>query len=60
MGNPLSHWEFMVNDVDATLAKAQEAGATVVLPKMEIPNVGFAAMFLDPDQIPVGLFQHGR
>ena len=48
---------FLVDDIDATLAKAQELGASVALPKMEIPNVGFAGMFVDPDGIPVGLFE---
>ena len=41
MGNPLVHFEFLVSDVQ----------------KMEIPNIGWWAMLLDPDQIPVMIFQ---
>ncbi len=48
---------FLVDDVDATLAKAQEAGGTMIVPKMEIPGIGWHGMFMDPDGIPVGVFQ---
>ena len=48
---------FQVQDVEATLAKAIEAGATVVAPKTEVPGVGHWAMFADPDGIPIGLLQ---
>jgi predicted enzyme related to lactoylglutathione lyase len=49
---------FGVDDIDATLAKAVAAGATVLSPRMAIPGVGYWAMFLDPDSIPVGIFQN--
>ncbi|OFW61019.1 MAG: hypothetical protein A2133_04390 [Actinobacteria bacterium RBG_16_64_13] len=48
---------FGVDDVDATLAKAVAAGATTIAPKMEIPGMGYWAMFTDPDGIPIGIFQ---
>jgi len=48
---------FGVDDIEATLAKATKAGATVVAPKTPLPGIGFWAMFADPDGIPVGLFQ---
>jgi len=48
---------FGVEDVEATLAKAEAAGAKVVVPKTEIPGIGFWAMFLDLDGIPMCLFE---
>ena len=46
-----------VADIEATLAKAVAAGATTMVPKTEIPGMGAWAMFMDPDGIPVGIFQ---
>jgi predicted enzyme related to lactoylglutathione lyase len=48
---------FRVADLDRTLRDAVEAGATVIVPRMEVPTVGWFAMFLDPDQIPIGVMQ---
>jgi predicted enzyme related to lactoylglutathione lyase len=48
---------FRVEDLDRTLRKAVEAGATVIVPRMEVTAVGWFAMFLDPDQIPIGIMQ---
>jgi len=48
---------FHVVDLDRTLRDAVEAGARVIVPRMEVPNVGWFAMFLDPDQIPIGVLQ---
>lgn len=48
---------FQVEDVEATLAKAMAAGATMIAPKTAIPGVGYWAMFADPDGIPIGLLQ---
>ncbi len=48
---------FQVDDVEATLAKAVAAGATVIAPKTAIPGIGFWAMFSDPDGIPIGILQ---
>lgn len=48
---------FRVADLDKTLRDAVEAGATVIVPRMEVTGIGWFAMFLDPDQIPVGVMQ---
>jgi len=48
---------FRVDDIDRTLRAAVEAGATVVVPRTEIPDVGWFAMFLDLDKIPIGILQ---
>jgi predicted enzyme related to lactoylglutathione lyase len=47
---------FSVDSIDATLRKVVEAGGTVVVPKTEVPGMGRFAMFLDPDQVAVGIF----
>jgi predicted enzyme related to lactoylglutathione lyase len=49
---------FDVPDIDTTMAKVTEHGGNVLVPKTEIPNVGHFAFFMDPEGIPVGLFQH--
>ena len=46
-----------VESVDTTLAKALAAGATVTLPKMAIPGVGYQAYIKDPDGNILGLHQ---
>lgn len=43
-----------VDDVDARVAKAVKAGATVVLPAFDIPNVGRVAMLREPGGAGVG------
>jgi predicted enzyme related to lactoylglutathione lyase len=48
---------FQVDDIDATLSEATKHGATVLVPKTPIPNVGHFAMFADPEGIPIGLMQ---
>jgi predicted enzyme related to lactoylglutathione lyase len=48
---------FLVDDIDETLAKVEEAGGKKGIPRMEIPNMGWWAMFLDPDGIPVMIYQ---
>ena len=45
-----------VDDIDASLAKAEQLGATVLMPKMEIPNTGWMGLFKDPTGNMVGLF----
>jgi len=51
---------FEVDDVDKTLREAVEAGANVLVPRTEIPTVGWFAMFADPDGIPIGVMQMRR
>jgi predicted enzyme related to lactoylglutathione lyase len=48
---------FDVQNIDDTLAKATQAGGTVIVPKTAIPNVGHYAFFTDPEGVPVGLLQ---
>jgi len=45
-----NHWGvyFAVADTDATVAKAQELGAQVVNPPMDVPGVGRMALLHDP------------
>lgn len=38
-----------VADLDAALAKAQDGGAVLCVPKMAVPGVGWLAYFKDPD-----------
>jgi uncharacterized protein len=52
---------FQVVDLDATLRRVVEAGGKVVVPRTEIPGgIGWFAMFLDPENIAVGLMQPGK
>lgn len=48
---------FQVNDIDAALKNATEAGGKVLVRKTAIPNVGHFAMFADPDGIAVGIMK---
>lgn len=44
------------DDVDGDLAKVTAAGGTVLVPKREIPNTGWMAIFRDPSGNHIGLF----
>jgi predicted enzyme related to lactoylglutathione lyase len=46
-------------DIDADLRKAESLGGTTVVPKTEIPQVGWFAIFKDPSGNKVGLFSGG-
>jgi hypothetical protein len=48
---------FRVDDLDRTLRLAVEAGATVIVPRTEVTGIGWFAMFLDPEQIAIGVMQ---
>lgn len=48
---------FMVDNIDGTLRKVEQAGGQTIVPKTPIPNVGAFAMFTDPEGIVVGIFQ---
>jgi predicted enzyme related to lactoylglutathione lyase len=48
---------FEVKTIDGTLPKVIEAGGMVIVPKTEIPGVGWFAMFVDLDRIPIGIFE---
>ena len=45
-----SHWAtyITVNDVDAVAKKAQEMGATMIVPPTDVPGVGRFSTFQDP------------
>ena len=43
-------------DIDADLRKAESLGGTTVVPKTEIPQTGWFAIFRDPTGNKVGLF----
>lgn len=46
-----------VDDLDASMAKAQRGGAFLCVPKMAIPGVGWLAYFKDPDGNIFGMMQ---
>ncbi|MDH3606749.1 MAG: VOC family protein [Acidimicrobiia bacterium] len=46
-----------VEDIDASMASAEAAGATMVTPKIPIPGVGYSIYFTDTEGNRVGLFQ---
>jgi predicted enzyme related to lactoylglutathione lyase len=46
-----------VADVDATIARAKELGAPILLDKTEIPTVGWMAIFGDPGGNRIGVMQ---
>ena len=46
-----------VADVDAAIARAKELGAPIFMDKMEIPTVGWMAIFGDPGGNRIGVMQ---
>lgn len=46
-----------VADVKKTIAKAKKAGATIVVPHMEVPNLGYLGVFVDPQGATIGVWQ---
>ncbi|WP_062522796.1 VOC family protein [Demequina silvatica] len=46
-----------VDSIDATIALAQENGATVLMPKMEITDTSWWAVISDPDGNSIGLYE---
>ena len=47
---------FSTDDIEATLAKAESLGGTQIVPKMEIPGMGWFAIFRDPTGNNIGLY----
>lgn len=45
------------DDVDASLAKATSLGASVSVPKTEIPGIGWFGIFTDPSGNRIALYQ---
>jgi predicted enzyme related to lactoylglutathione lyase len=54
VGEPLLY--VASEDIDADLRKAESLGGTTVVPKTEIPQVGWFGVFKDPTGNKVGLF----
>ena len=44
------------DDIDASLAKAQKLGGKAIVPKTEIPGMGWFGIFLDPTGNKIGLY----
>jgi len=44
-------------DIDASLAKVEQLGGKVMLPRSEIPGMGWFALFSDPSGNQIGLFE---
>jgi predicted enzyme related to lactoylglutathione lyase len=47
-------------DLDADLKSVEDHGGTVILPRMEIGELGAIAVFTDPTGNPIGLWQTYR
>lgn len=47
----------LVDDVDKALKKAKSLGAEVVVPKTEVPQMGWFAIFTDPAGARMGLWK---
>lgn len=45
-----------VADIEATLAKANKLGGSTVIPKQEVPGMGWFAWFKDPEGNMLGLW----
>ena len=57
--NPAGNVAVYINsdDIDATLARAEELGGKVAVPRSEIPGFGYFAIFSDLTGNMVGLFE---
>lgn len=44
------------DDIEADLKRAEELGGMIVMPKGEIPNIGWYGMFRDPTGNTIGLY----
>ena len=60
-GQPVAWSSYVsVEDVDATVAKAKDAGGTVMVEPMSVLDYGRMAFLLDPTGAAIGLWQPGR
>jgi len=57
VGQPLIY--LASSDIEADLQRVQAHGGEVIMPKSEIPQVGWWAVFKDPSGNKVGLFTNG-
>jgi predicted enzyme related to lactoylglutathione lyase len=51
---------FFVDSVDETLEKVKDAGGQVLVPKTPIPDIGFFAFFMGPDDVGVGIYESAK
>ena len=49
-----------VDSVKATMAKAEKAGAHIVLEFQELPGMGALGIFVDPTGAPLGVWEHEK
>lgn len=56
-GDPVTVAVITVDDIDGYMAKVIVAGGEIVVPKFDIPGVGQASYFTDPNGMVVGLHQ---
>ncbi|MFC2170427.1 VOC family protein [Calditrichota bacterium] len=54
---PMLSVYFQVSNVNEYLAKAESLGATITIPRTEIPNMGAFGMFMDSDGIVIGIYE---
>ncbi len=50
----------LVESVDEMSRKVQQLGGTIVMPKMEVPQVGFIAVALDPEGNVFGMWENPK
>jgi uncharacterized protein len=57
-GGPEAHWiaYFGTDDVDSAARKAEELGGEVLLPPIDVPGMGRAAVLRDPQGAAFGVF----
>jgi hypothetical protein len=46
-----------VDDIEATLAKCEKLGGSTLIPKQEVPGMGWFAWFKDPEGNCIGLWK---
>ena len=56
-GHPLVQLFVEVDDIDAFIAKASALGASVIVPKSELPDGDALAIVLDPAGLSFGLYR---
>ena len=49
-----------VSSIDKYVSKLEKAGGKVIIPKTEIPNMGFYVVFLDSENNMFGLYESNR
>jgi predicted enzyme related to lactoylglutathione lyase len=61
-GGPEPHWiaYIGVSDVDAATQKARELGGKILLPPVDIPGFGKAAVLRDPQGAAFGIFDYSK